>query len=47
MVKLLEAIGTDGYLQNLSEKQLGIMKTKLFLASWFAYVWFSSKSEIL
>lgn len=36
MVKLLEAIGTDGYLQNLSENQVGIMKTKLFLALWFA-----------
>lgn len=47
MVKLLEAIGTDGYLQNLSEKQMGIMKTKSFLASQFAYVWFSPTSEIL
>jgi hypothetical protein len=39
MVKLLEAIGTDGYLQTLSEKQMGIMKTKYFLTSWFICVW--------
>lgn len=38
MVKLLEGIGTDGYLQNLSEKLRGTLKTKSFLSSRFIYL---------
>lgn len=37
MVNLFEGIGTDGYLQNLSEKLRGILKTKSFVASSFIH----------
>lgn len=41
MVKLLEGIGTEGYLQNLSEMLRGILKTKSFLTSCFIHYNFS------
>lgn len=37
MAKLLEGIGNGGYLQNLSEKLRGVLKTKSFHTSCFVH----------